>query len=104
MSVFQIKQPSSRHILTESTSPGSTAGLSTAVFGTECYQIRIATSTVAWFVIDTAPSVSSTTILQTGALLPAGQIDYVTVTPGQRLSCLSSVAAGASQITITQLG
>lgn len=104
MANFWSKQPSSRPLLSESVNAGSTAALSTVVFGTETYQIRVATSTVSWLLIDTAPSVSSTVVLTTGILMPANTIDYFTVTPGQRASVLSSVAAGASQIYITQMG
>jgi hypothetical protein len=97
-----LKQPTSRHILTESVALSSTVGNSTAVFASGCFQIRIAASQDVRFVVSEAPSVSSTVLLTGGAMVPAGQIDYVTVTPGQRLS--ATTTSTAATITVTQLG
>src|SRR4030095_2639031 len=94
------KQPTSRHISSESVALSSTVGNSTAAFST--YQIRIAASQDVRFIVSEAPSVSSTVLLTGGAMVPAGQIDYVTVTPGQRLS--ATTTSTAATITVTQLG
>jgi hypothetical protein len=88
---------------TSSLAPNSTSGSSTAVFGTQTRQIRVATTQPTWLLIDQSPSSTAATIYGTGALLPANTVDYITVTPGQRLSAASSTASTAN-LTITEVG
>ena len=94
-------QPSSRHFSTQSLTLGSSAGASTAVFGSQTYTIRVACNQQAQYIVGSSPSVSSTTILQTGALLPSGAIEWVSVAPGERLSAITSSTSALLTITET---
>ena len=71
------------------------------MFGSQTYQIRLAANQLTKYVIAEAPSVSSTTILQTGANLPPNVIEWVTVTPGQRLSAITTSTAADLSVTET---
>ena len=80
-------QDSSRNFNTQSMSAGSTAATSTAVFGT--HQVRIAAIQPIKYIVGPAPSVSSTVILQTGTLLPANVLEWVTTAPGEQVAAIS---------------
>ena len=79
---------------------GSSAAGSTAVFGSQTYVVRLASTQLTKYVIAEAPSVSSTTILHTGANLPPNIIEHVSVTPGQRLSAITT--STAADLTVTE--
>ena len=93
-------QGASRNLSTQSLTLGSSAGGSTAAFGTQTYTIRLCSTQLTKYVIAEAPSVSSTTILQTGANLPPNIIEHVAVTPGQRLSAITT--STAADLTVTE--
>jgi hypothetical protein len=96
-------QDSSRIFAAQSLSIGSVAASSTAVFGTQTYQIRLATVSPALvkYIIAEAPSVSSTVILATGTLLPPNCIEFVSVNPGQRLAATTTSVSAVLDITET---
>jgi len=62
----------------------------------------LAATNTTKYLVGESPSVSSTTILQTGATLPANVIEWVTVTPGQRLSAITT--STAADLTVTETG
>ena len=78
-----VAQQSARFLGTTSLAVASGAGTSTAVFGSQTYQIRVANDgiTPVRFVVGDGPSVSSTVINTTGALLPAGGVGDQDETP-----------------------
>ena len=94
-------QPSSRHFATQSLTLGSSAGASTSVFGSQTYAIRVACTQAAQYLVSASPSVSSTVIAAMGALLPSGAIEHVSVSPGERLSAITSSTAALMTISET---
>ena len=94
MAVFN-KRPASR-AGTNTTLTMSGASQATAAFGSETFQIRVATETQPAFVEigDGAPTASSSSML-----LGANQVDYFTVTPGQKAAVLQAGTAGKVSIT-----
>jgi hypothetical protein len=80
-----------------------TTPASSAVFGSQTRQIRVVTDRAVNLLI-TDGAVTSTAINTTGAMLPANVVDYLTVTPGQRLSPTISGTASTTTLTITEVG
>lgn len=83
---MNFPQPASRNgaqnnvaVATTSTSVASTA------FGSQTYQIRIAASAACFYKVDTAPTAAAT-----DAYLPANWVEYVKVTPGQKIAVFSA--------------
>jgi hypothetical protein len=74
----------------------STAVASSA-FGSQTYQIRIAATGACNFKIDQAP-----TAAVTDALLPQNWVEYITVSPGQKISIFSATVQTVSVVEITQ--
>lgn len=74
----------------------STAVASSA-FGTQTWQIRIATSAACNYKIDQAPTAAAT-----DALLPQNWVEYITVSPGQKISVFSPTIQTVSVVEITQ--
>lgn len=73
----------------------STAAAS-AAFGTETYQIRVAASAACFIAVGTSPTAAAT-----DAFLPANWIEYVKVTPGQKISAFSATVQTVSVVEIT---
>lgn len=69
----------------------STAAVSSA-FGAQTYRIRIASQFDCYY--NVGDSVSSADATDT--LLPAGQIEYVTVTPGQKIAIYAGTTGTVS--------
>lgn len=69
----------------------------TAAFGAQTYCVRIATTDQpAFFAIGSNPTAT------TGDhIMPAASVDYVTVTPGQKIAVLQADTAG--ELTVTEL-
>ncbi len=80
---------------------GSGAAGSTAVFGSQTYVVRLASNQLTKYVVAEAPSVSSTVLLNTGATLPPNFVEWVAVTPGQRLSAITT--STAADLTVTEV-
>lgn len=67
-----------------------------AAFGAETFQIRIATSgQPAYIKVDDGTPTATTS----DTLMPANWIDYVTVTPGQKIAVLQAGTAGLISVT-----
>ena len=90
------KQPSSR-VSTNTTFTLTTAAQNTANFGSQTYQIRVATSSQSCFIKVDNSAVAGTTDIALGTNV----VDYLTCTPGQRASVISLAAAG--QVSITEM-
>lgn len=70
----------------------------TSAFGAQTYCVRIATTDQpAFFLVGTDPTVTA----QNGHIMPAAAVDYITVTPGQKIAVLQAGTAG--EITITEM-
>ena len=82
-------QVSSRNGTTQAVAYTGTAAASTNAFGTQTYKIRISANSACHYAIGTAP-----VAIVTDAFLPANTIEYVTVTPGQKISAIQAATAG----------
>lgn len=104
MASFIEKQHTCRNLVTQvNTAVTSTAAYSTAAFGSETYQIRIATlNAPIAYVIE--KSVVASVATGSVAFLPANLFEYVTVTPGQQLSAIVASGTVNAVVSITELG
>jgi hypothetical protein len=93
MAITFDKQPASRFGATQLLQP-SASSVSSSAFGAQTYQIRVAASaTVNIKVGDGAQTATSA-----DPLLPSTIVDYITVTPGQRIA-----AFGTANVTVTEV-
>jgi hypothetical protein len=75
----------------------STTSASSAAFGAQTYQIRIAADVAARYRVgDGTP-----TAVAADTLLPANWVEYVTVTPGQRIAAI--LASGTGSLSVTEI-
>jgi hypothetical protein len=90
------KQHASRNGVTQIISYTTTTAITNA-FGSETYQIRIASNAACHYhIYDTTGSATATT---SDPYLPANFIEYVTVSPGQKISAVQDVGAGILYVT-----
>jgi hypothetical protein len=69
----------------------------TAAFGAQTRTVRIATADQpAYVVVASAPTAANT-----DSVVPAGVVDYITVTPGEKLAVLQAGTAGI--LTVTEM-
>lgn len=95
MSVFQIKQPSSRQGASQNVSVTTTSAASTA-FGSETFQVLlVATAACNVRVGDGTP-----TAVSTDTLLPANVPWVFTCTPGQKVA---AITASTATLSVTEL-
>ncbi len=94
MAAFDKQHASRAGTNTTITMSGSSQA--TAAFGAETFQIRVATEAQPAFVEigDGTPTATSSSML-----LGANQVDYFTVTPGQKAAVLQAGTAGKISIT-----
>jgi hypothetical protein len=94
MTAFDKQHASRAGTNTTITMSGSSQA--TAAFSAETFQIRVATETQPAFVEigDGTPTATSSSML-----LGANQVDYFTVTPGQKAAVLQAGTAGKISIT-----
>ena len=95
---FWMKQTSSRIGVSSSLSVSSTASATTAAFGSQTYQIRVAALTTGAFVNVGDGTPTATT---SSAFIPANTFDFFTVTPGQKAVALGQ--AGAGSVIVTEM-
>jgi hypothetical protein len=75
----------------------TSTAVASAAFGAETHQIRIAATANCFFKIDQAPTAAAT-----DAFLPLNWVEYITVTPGQKISVFSATIQTISVVEITQ--
>ena len=93
-------QTSSRNFSAQSIAIGSTAATSTVAF--TVHQIRVVATQNIKYLVAPSVSVSSTTLLQTGTLLPANVLEWVTTGPGEQLAAISfGVTSAVVDVTQT---
>lgn len=95
MSVFQIKQPSSRLGAAQNVSVTTTSAASTA-FGSETFQVLLVATAACNVVIGDGTPTATTT----STLLPANVPMIFTCTPGQ---AVAAVTASTATLSITEL-
>lgn len=105
MSAFE-HQSSSRNGTTQAVAFTGTAATITNAFGGETWQVRLAANADCHYVISEAASVTVATT--SNAYLPARWVEYVTVTPGQKISVIRAatdgiVTATSGTLLVTEL-
>lgn len=103
---FYPKQPSSRQGTVQVVAY-STAATITNAFGPETYQIRLSANSACHYLISEAANVIAATVTN-ASFLPANVIEYVTVTPGQKISVLQAATGGlvtgtAGTLNVTEM-
>src|SRR6266446_1856708 len=96
MAITFDKMPSSR-ITSSSRFALTTASQSTAAFGAQTYQIRIATSNlvgsgVCYFKVGESGGVTADS--SSSAAIGSNVVDYICVTPGQKVAVSAETAGG----------
>lgn len=100
---FFPKQPSSRIGATQTIAYDSSAAITNA-FGSETYQLRLVANSACCFRIGDGAQTATTA----DPLLPANAVEYVIVSPGQRISAIKAatnglVTATAGTLWVTEL-
>lgn len=83
-----LRQPSSRNGTTQTVAYDSSVASSNA-FGAQTYQIRIVANSACHYTLAAAPTATAS-----DPLLPANTIEYVTVTPGQKIAAIKAATGG----------
>lgn len=93
---FFPKQPASRPGASQDITTGAASATLATAFGVETFQVRLsATAAVRYRVVEATGG----TALATDALLPANWVEYVIVTPGQKIAAIQDSAAGKLNVT-----
>jgi hypothetical protein len=100
---FFPKQPSSRAGATQTLAFDASAAIANA-FGPETYQVRLVADATCCYRIGDGPQIATIG----DAFLPANVIEYVIVSPGQRISAIKAatnglVTATAGTLWITEM-
>lgn len=103
---FYQKQPSSRQGAVQVIAY-STAATITNAFGSETYQIRLSANSACHYLVSEAANVVAATVTN-ASFLPANVIEYVTVTPGQKISVIQAATGGlvtgtAGTLNVTEM-
>jgi hypothetical protein len=94
-------QLSSRIGVTQIISYDGTTAITNA-FGAQTYQIKImATTACNYHIYDSTGSATASNT--TDPALPANWVDYLTVSPGQKISALKASGGTAGILTVTEL-
>lgn len=102
---FLPKQSSSRQGAVQVVTYSTAATIANA-FGAETYQIRLSADSACFYLISEATNVIAATV-SNGSFLPANVIEYVTVSPGQKLSVIQAATDGlvtgtAGKLNVTE--
>lgn len=79
---------------TQNASYTGTAGVITNPVGVQTYKVRIAVTTDAFVSFGAAPTATTSDVF-----MPAGSVEYFTITPGQKVSAIQSSAGGSVYVT-----
>jgi hypothetical protein len=75
----------------------TSTSVASAAFGSETWQIRIAASAGCFYKVDYAPTAAAT-----DAYLPPNWVEYVKVSPSQKVSVFSSTIQTVSVVEVTE--
>lgn len=96
MSVFP-KVGASRPGTSQDITTGASSAVLTNAFGPQTYQVRLAATAAARFRL--VDGTTGGTAVATDALIPAGVVDYIVVSPGQKIAAIQDAAAGKLNVT-----
>lgn len=107
MGAMYEKQSSSRQGTTQAVAYTGTAATITNAFGTQTYQIRLSANSACHYLISEAANVVTATVTN-ASYLPANWVEYVTVSPGQKISVIRGatdglVTATSGTLLVTEL-
>lgn len=94
--IFYPVNPSSKLGTVNNITITTSASTPSAAFGSQTYQIRIACPVAVNYKVDSAPTAAAT-----DALLPANWVEYVKVTPGQKVAVFATSTGTVSIVEIT---
>jgi hypothetical protein len=95
---FFPKQPASRQGVTQAIAIGTASATLPNSFGKETYQVRLAATAACFYLITEAAAPVAATATN-AAFLPANWVEFVTVSPGQKLTVIEATAAGTLTVT-----
>lgn len=75
----------------------TSTAVASAAFGSQTWQIRISAPATCFYKVDKAPTAANT-----DALLPAPWVEYVKVSPGEKISIFSPTIQTVSIVEINQ--
>lgn len=87
------KQGSSRQGTTQAVAYTGTAAAITNAFGAQTYQIRLAANSACHYLVSEAANVVAATVTN-GSFLPNNWVEYITVSPGQKISVIRGATDG----------
>ena len=91
---FFPKQPSSRTGTTQTIAYNASASITNA-FSSETYQLRLVSDSACCYRIGDGAQTATTV----DPFLPANTVEYVIVSPGQRISAIKTTTAGTLWVT-----
>jgi hypothetical protein len=99
MGIFE-KQSSSRTGVTQSVVSGVASATCTNPFGSQTYQIRVSCTAACYYkIVEAAGGAAAAT----DVFLPNNWVEYVTVTPGQKISAIQAPTNGLVTATVGTL-
>jgi hypothetical protein len=75
----------------------TSSSVASSAFGSETWYIRIASPAVCFYKVDYAPTAAAT-----DAMLPANWVEYVKVSPSQKLSVFSATVQTVSVVELSE--
>jgi hypothetical protein len=96
MAALFDKQDASRQGVSQDIVTSAASTTVTNPFGNETYQVRLATTASCRFRV--VEAVGGTAVA-TDSLLPVNWVEYINVTPGQKIAAIQESAAGKLNIT-----
>lgn len=97
LAIDSARLGAAQNVAVTTTSTPSTA------FGAQTFQIRVSVNAAAASTfVQLRVGDGTPTAVPTDAYLPQNWVEYITVTPGQRLAAISNAAATLSIVEITQ--
>jgi hypothetical protein len=90
------KQAASRQGVSQAVAYTGTSATCTNPFGSQTYQIRISSTTACHFrVVEAAGGAA----VAADSLLPINWVEYINVSPGQKISAIQDTAGGTLSVT-----
>lgn len=96
-------QDAARNGTTQAVAYTGTAAASTNAFGAQTYMVRVVANSACHYTFAASPTATTS-----DPFLPANWVEYVTVTPGQKISAIQAATGGlvtatAGTLWVTEL-
>jgi hypothetical protein len=104
MSNYWGKAPSSRPINAQVIQLSSAVAVNSASFGSETFQIRVISNIATWCSIGTSTTAAAWQTAGSFYIpIATAAAEYLTVTPGQVISCISVSSATTGTVSILEM-